>query len=65
MTIEPFRPTIEKHDLDAIMEVFADEVTFHSPIVFKTYHGRAELRFANDHQRLGARDFRPGVRSTR
>ena len=45
MTIEAFRSAVEKHDLDAVMEVFADEVTFHSPIVFKPYHGKDELRF--------------------
>jgi hypothetical protein len=45
MTIEAFRSAVEKHDLDAVMEVFADEVTFHSPIVFKPYQGKDELRF--------------------
>ncbi len=45
MTIEAFRAAIEEHDLNAIMEVFADEVTFHSPIVFTTYHGKDELGF--------------------
>lgn len=45
MTVEAFRAAVEAHDLDALMEVFADDVTFHSPIVFKPYHGKDELRF--------------------
>jgi limonene-1,2-epoxide hydrolase len=44
-TIEAFRAAVAQHDLDAVMKVFADEVTFHSPIVFKPYHGKDELRF--------------------
>ena len=43
--IEAFRTAVEAHDLDKMMEVFADDVGFHSPIVFKTYHGKDELRF--------------------
>jgi len=44
MTIEAFRAAIENHDLDATLDVFAEDVAFHSPIVFKTYHGKDELR---------------------
>ena len=45
MTAEAFRAAVEAHDLDAMMDVFADDVLFHSPIVFKTYRGKDELRF--------------------
>lgn len=45
MSIEVFRSAVEAHDLEAMMEVFAEDVSFHSPIVFKTYHGKDELRF--------------------
>jgi hypothetical protein len=44
MTIDAFRAAMEDHDLDKVMDVFADEVTFHSPIVFKIYRGKDELR---------------------
>ena len=45
MTIEAFRAAVEEHDLDALLAVFAEDVAFHSPIVFKTYHGKEALRF--------------------
>ena len=45
MTIEAFRAAVEAYDLDAMMEVFAEDVKFHSPIVYKTYEGKDELRF--------------------
>jgi hypothetical protein len=45
MTAEAFRAAVEAYDLDAMMDVFADNVLFHSPIVFKTYRGKDELRF--------------------
>ncbi|HEV2686548.1 MAG TPA: nuclear transport factor 2 family protein [Actinomycetota bacterium] len=44
MTIEAFRAAVESYDLDAMMEVFAEDVEFHSPIVYKTYTGKDELR---------------------
>lgn len=44
MSIKAFRAGVEAHDLDAMMAVFADDVEFHSPIVFKTYVGKDELR---------------------
>jgi len=44
MTVEAFRGAVEARDLDALMEVFTDDVVFHSPIVFKPYHGKDELR---------------------
>ena len=40
MAAEAFRAAVEAHDLDAMMDVFADDVLFHSPIVFKTYRQR-------------------------
>jgi len=45
MTIEAFRAAVEAYDLDAMMDVFAEDVKFHSPIVYKTYEGKDELRF--------------------
>ena len=45
MTIHAFRAAVEAHDLDAMMDVFAEDVKFHSPIVYKTYEGKDELRF--------------------
>ncbi len=45
MSIEAFRSAVGSHDLDAMLEVFADDVAFHSPIVFKTHLGKDELRF--------------------
>src|SRR6201999_844285 len=36
----PFRAAAERKDLDLMREALAEDVTFHSPIVFKTYEGR-------------------------
>jgi len=58
MTIEAFRAAVEEHDLDAIIDVFADEVAFHSPIVFKTYHGKEELRLVLSGVTKVLEDFR-------
>jgi hypothetical protein len=44
MSIEAFRAAVEAHDLDGMMALFADDVKFHSPIVYKTYIGKDELR---------------------
>lgn len=44
MTIRAFRAAVEAHELDAMMDVFAEDVKFHSPIVYKTYEGKDELR---------------------
>lgn len=44
VNVAAFRAAVETHDLDAIMACFADDVTFHSPIVYKPYHGKDELR---------------------
>lgn len=38
-----FRAAIEKHDTDAAVALFADDVRFYSPVVHKPYVGRDEL----------------------
>jgi limonene-1,2-epoxide hydrolase len=58
MTIEAFRTAVEKHDLDAMLAVFADDVSFHSPIVFKTYRGKEALRFILSGVMKVLKDFR-------
>ena len=39
----PFRAAIEAQDLEAALELLADDVLFCSPIVFKSYRGRDEV----------------------
>jgi len=39
--MHPFRAAVEARDADAATAVLADDVVFHSPIVFKPYPGRA------------------------
>jgi len=39
--MHPFRTAVEARDLDAVLAVLADDVVFHSPIVFKPYRGKA------------------------
>ncbi len=39
MDSHPFRAAIEARDLDAVKELFADDVTLHSPISFKPFEG--------------------------
>src|ERR1700761_1512914 len=36
----PFRVAAEIKDLDLMRETLAEDVTFHSPVVFKQYEGR-------------------------
>ena len=36
----PFRRAAEAKDIDLLRETLAEDVTFHSPVVFKTYEGR-------------------------
>jgi hypothetical protein len=36
----PFRRAAETKDLDLMRETLSEDVTFHSPVVFKTYEGR-------------------------
>jgi ketosteroid isomerase-like protein len=35
-----FRAGIESGDIDSVIALLADDVVFHSPIVFADYHGR-------------------------
>jgi hypothetical protein len=39
--MHPFRQAVERHDLDAIPALLAEDVTFLSPVAFKPYRGRA------------------------
>ena len=41
--MHPFRSAIEARDLDAVAALFADDVVFRSPIVFKPYEGRGTV----------------------
>lgn len=38
-----FRTAVEAKDIDAAMDLFADDATFHSPVVFKPYDDRAAI----------------------
>ncbi len=38
--MHPFRTAVEKHDLDAVHALLAEDATFLSPVAFKPYHGR-------------------------
>jgi SnoaL-like domain len=40
MKSDRFRAAVEAKDVSAIGEVFTDDVTFRSPVVFKPYEGR-------------------------
>lgn len=42
--MHPFRAAIEARDIDAAVELLADDVVFRSPIVFKAYQGREAVR---------------------
>jgi hypothetical protein len=39
----PFRAAVEAGDFEAAVGLLAEDVVFRSPIVFKPYHGRAEV----------------------
>jgi ketosteroid isomerase-like protein len=39
--MHPFRAAVEARDAEAAAAVLADDVVFHSPIVFKPYAGRS------------------------
>jgi hypothetical protein len=41
--MHPFRRAIENGDTDGVLELFAPEVVFNSPVVFRPYHGREAL----------------------
>lgn len=40
MAASAFRAAIEARDLDAVLELLADDVVFRSPAVYKPYEGR-------------------------
>lgn len=42
--VHPFRSAIEARDLDAAVALMREDVVFHSPVVFKPYHGRDAMR---------------------
>jgi ketosteroid isomerase-like protein len=42
--VHPFRSAIEARDLDATVALLREDVIFHSPVVFKPYHGREAMR---------------------
>jgi limonene-1,2-epoxide hydrolase len=44
MSADAFRTAVESKDLDATVACLATAVVFHSPIVFKEYNGRDEVR---------------------
>jgi hypothetical protein len=40
----PFRTAVQAGDLEAMVAALAPDVEFHSPVVFKPYHGREAVR---------------------
>lgn len=42
--VHAFRSAIEAGDLDAAVALLREDVVFHSPVVFKAYHGREAMR---------------------
>ncbi|MBB5933292.1 nuclear transport factor 2 family protein [Streptomyces zagrosensis] len=40
-TAEDFRTAVEKHDLDALGDMFADDVCLYSPVKFTPFEGKA------------------------
>ena len=45
MRSDAFRAAAEAKDFTAVDELFAEDVAFRSPVVFKPYEGRDALRF--------------------
>lgn len=41
--MQNFRAAVEAKDMDAVVALLADDVVFHSPVVFKPYQGRAAV----------------------
>jgi hypothetical protein len=39
-----FRQAIERHDLDELMAIFAEDAVLHSPITFQPFEGKAAIR---------------------
>jgi SnoaL-like domain len=42
--VHAFRSAMEAGDLDAAVALMREDVVFHSPVVFKPYHGREAMR---------------------
>ncbi|MEU4240586.1 nuclear transport factor 2 family protein [Actinoplanes sp. NPDC026619] len=38
--MQAFRAAVEAGDIEAAIELLADDVVFHSPVAFKPYHGK-------------------------
>jgi hypothetical protein len=38
--VHPFRAAVEAGDVDAVVGLLAEDVVFHSPVVFRPYQGR-------------------------
>jgi hypothetical protein len=43
MLSDRFRAAVERGDLDEAAELFSDEATFRSPVLFKPYEGRDQI----------------------
>jgi limonene-1,2-epoxide hydrolase len=56
--VHPFRRAIEARDLDVAVALLREDVVFHSPVVFKPYHGREELRLILEAVMAVFEDFR-------
>ncbi len=41
---DEFRAAMERQDVDAAVDLFAPDATFHSPVVHQVYEGREALR---------------------
>ena len=41
--MQQFRDAIESRDIDAVVALFADDITFRSPVVHTPYEGRAQV----------------------
>jgi hypothetical protein len=44
MDLHPFRRAVEARDLDGLAALLAPDVVFHSPVTFKPYVGREDVR---------------------
>ena len=58
MRSDAFRAAAEAKDFSAVDELFAEDVVFRSPVVFKPYEGREALRVAALRGRPGLRGLR-------
>ena len=56
--VHPFRRAIEARDLDAAVALLREDVVFHSPAVFKPYHGREAMRLILEAVLAVFEDFR-------